>query len=695
MPSAKAGATTEFAARSYSSPDCGHLAVAKLAFGIEALAIMGTNAALDLHQLAEAAGLERRWRDVDGHDRRVSDDALAGILGALGYQTGTDRQIRSGLAQIAERQQTLAPLIVTEVGLPTELAGSAEFAELTDSRGATQRLAINAGKLAAIDQPGYYDLQVAGQFCRLAVAPSRCPLPHKTGTRLWGTSLQISALRGPAGHAFGGLGELAEAVSAFGAAGCGAVAINPVHALFPGHGEGFSPYSPSSRTYLNPALADPGLLGLPPLPASGGEALIDWPSALPERFRALRASYAALNAEQHAQFAAEDASADPGLQRHALHDALYCHFRGQGLADWRSWPVAYRDPESNAARQFAEQNQQELAFHRYAQWLTRAGLAAVQARARQSGMALGLIGDLAVGVHPGGSDCWSMPQAMLSGLTIGAPPDPLGPLGQNWSITSYSPDGLRASGYQPWIDMLRAALQSAGGLRIDHAFGLARLWVIPDGGDCADGSYLRYPFQDLVRLVTLEAHLADALIIAEDLGTAPPGFTHAVTERNMLGMRVLWFERAADQGFIGAHDYPENCVAMTGTHDTQTVAGWWSGRDLDWAERLSRLPAGVDRAQAESIRAWDRGLLWSTIGSGNRPADDDVDPVVAAALAHIGKSPALIAIAPIEDLLAEPEQPNLPGTTTEHPNWQRRLDAPLGELLNDPQVADRIARLSG
>ena len=658
------------------------------------MATMGTNAALDIHQLALAAGLERQWRDVDGHDRLVTDDALTGILGALGYQTGTASQIRSGLAQIAERQQALPPLIVTEVGLPTELAGSADFAELTDSHGATRRLAINAGKLAPIDQPGYFDLLVAGQSCRLAVAPSRCPLPQKTDARLWGTSLQISALRGIADHAFGGLGEVAEAVSALGAAGCGAVAINPVHALFPGHGEDFSPYSPSSRTYLNSALAVPALLGLPPLRASGGEALIDWPSALPERFRALRASYAALSAEQRAQFAAEDASTSTGLQRHALHDALYCHFRGQGLADWRSWPLAYRDPESSAATQFGEQHQEELAFHRYAQWLTRAGLAAVQAKARQAGMALGLIGDLAVGVHPGGSDCWSMPKAMLSGLTIGAPPDPLGPLGQNWSITSYSPDGLRTSGYQPWIDMLRAALRSVGGLRIDHAFGLARLWVIPEGGECADGAYLRYPFEDLVRLVTLEAHLADALIIAEDLGTAPPAFTQAVTERNMLGMRVLWFERAADHGFIGAHDYPENCVAMTGTHDTQTVAGWWSGRDLDWAERLARLPAGVDRDLAESIRAWDRGLLWSTIGSGDRPADDDVDPVVDAALAHIGKSPALIAIAPLEDLLAEPEQPNLPGTTTEHPNWQRRLEAPLCDLLNNPKVTARIARLS-
>lgn len=310
-------------------------------------------------------------------------------------------------------------------------------------------------------------------------------------------------------------------------------------------------------------------------------------------------------------------------------------------------------------------------------------------------MSIGLIADLAVGVRPGGSDCWAMPAAMLSGLTIGAPPDPLGPLGQNWSITGYSPAGLRASGYAPWIAMLRAALRSAGGLRIDHAFGLARLWVIPEGGKCANGAYLTYPFLDLVRLVALEAERASALIIAEDLGTAPSGFTQAVSERNMLGMRVLWFERAADHGFIGAQDYPANCVAMTGTHDTPTVAGWWSGRDLDWADRLGRLPGDVDRHKAEEIRDWDRGLLWSTIGSGTRPAPDTTDPVIEAALAQVGKSPALIAMAPLEDLLGETEQPNLPGTTTEYANWQGRLAAPLGELLREPEVAPRIAAIAG
>ena len=352
----------------------------------------------------------------------------------------------------------------------------------------------------------------------------------------------------------------------------------------------------------------------------------------------------ALDAGQRLRIARASEAEGPALRRHATFDALDCHFRRRGAKDWRDWPARYRKPDSAAVARFATEHAEEIEFHLSAQWLAREGLDAVQAQATAAGMAIGLIADLAVGVHPGGSDSWATPEAMLHGLTIGAPPDPLGPLGQNWSITGFSPAGLRDSGYQPWIAMLRSALRSAGGLRIDHAFGLARLWVIPEGCDSAQGAYLTYPFLDLVRLVTLEAHRANALIIAEDLGTAPSGFTQAVSERNMLGMRVLWFERAEDYGFIGAHDYPANCVAMTGTHDTPTVAGWWSGRDLDWAEKLGRLPEGVDRQKAEEIRDWDRGLLWSTIGSEGRPAADNPEPAVHAALAHIGKSPAVIAL---------------------------------------------------
>lgn len=656
---------------------------------------MDAGAFTELHELAVAAGVARHWRDVDGRDHVVADDTLAIVLTALGYATGSSRQITAGLAELAERRQCLPPMLVTEVELPTPLQTKATSAELTGEDGVTHRIAITEGLLAPIKAPGYYDLAFAGEALKLAVAPRKCPLPMAAERRLWGTSVQIPALRGVTSRAIGGFGDLAEAVSVLGQAGCDAIAINPVHALFPGYGEEYSPYSPSSRTFLNTAMGDPALLGLPPFARSEGGDLIDWPAALPQRLAELRASFAGLGARQRARIAKANAAEGPALHRHATFDALDCHFRSRGAKDWREWPAAYRNPGSTAIARYAREHASEIEFHLFTQWLAREGLAAAQAQARAAGMAIGLIADLAVGVHPGGSDCWAMPGATLQGLTIGAPPDPLGPLGQNWSITGFSPAGLRSSGYAPWIAMLRSALRSAGGLRIDHAFGLARLWVIPEGGDSTQGAYLTYPFLDLVRLVTLEAHRASALIIAEDLGTAPSGFTQAVSARNMLGMRVLWFERAADHGFIGAQDYPTNCVAMTGTHDTPTVAGWWTGRDQDWADQLGRLPEEIDRTKAEEIRDWDRGLLWSTIGSDHpRPAPDNPQPAVTAAIGHVTKSPALLAIVPIEDLLGETEQPNLPGTVSEHPNWRRRMRTQLKELLEYPSTASNLRAIS-
>lgn len=641
-----------------------------------------------LHALAQAAGIAREWTDVEGRRQVVGDAALAAVLRALGHDAQSERQMARSLAAIADERARLAAMLVGDCGTAITLPFAPSCAEATGEDGLTRPLRIEGDRLIVPDAPGYYDLALDGHTARLAAAPARCPLPPQGARRPWGISVQIPALRGTRAAPFGTFGELAEAARAFGAAGVDALAINPVHALFAGNGDGYSPYSPSSRLFLNGALAEPALAGLPQLSAEDGPELIDWQTAMPRRLAELRTVFAALSPEQrHALTATDDAM----LRRHALFDALDCHFRSNlGAHGWRDWPAAYHDPADEAAAQFAAQHTDEIAFHLFVQNLARQGLGAAQAAAKEAGMTIGLIGDLAVGVDPSGSDAWSLRHVMLDGLTIGAPPDPLGPLGQNWSITGFSPDGLRASGYEPWIAMIRAGLASGGGLRIDHAFGLARLWVIPEGAATQDGAYLSYPFEDLIRLATLEAHRAGAFIIAEDLGTAPYGFTDAVTARQMLGMRVLWFERAADHGFIGSQDYAPLSAAMSGTHDTVTIAGWWRGRDLEWAEQLGRLPDGMDRAEAEAIREWDRGLLWSTLDhTSARPAPDNPDPVVDAAIAHIARTPSALALVSLEDLLGAEDQPNLPGTVDVHPNWRRRCDAPVGTLLEDARVQHR------
>jgi 4-alpha-glucanotransferase len=643
-----------------------------------------------LHALAEAAGLARLWQDANSEDQVVPDTALATILGALGYPADSEALARESLATLQAQQRQPPAFLSVDVGEPLTLPaalGQASGAELRLEDGGTASLPVKDGMLPPIAEPGYHRLRIADHELVLAVAPQRCLLPSDLpGTRqgkLWGTAIQIPSLHDRP-SAYGDFADLRTAVRLFAERGADAVAISPVHAPAAGHGASFAPYSPSSRLFLNPAFAEVPEAGH----ADGGE-LIDWAAGLAERRAALREAHAQLSAEQRAKVGAWAREQGPTLQRQALFDALSCHFDGAG---WRDWPAEFHDPEGAAARQFAAEHADEIDFHLFAQWLADRSLAAVQAEAKSGGMSLGLIADLAVGIDRGGSDAWSLQGAMLEGLTIGAPPDPLGPLGQNWGLTSFSPLGLRQSAFAPWIATIRTALRHAGGVRIDHAFGLARLWVVPEGAGASEGAYLAYPFADLLRILAIESHRAGAVIVGEDLGTRPPGFVEPAGERGVLGMRVLWFERDEDGAFIPADEFPEQALAMTGTHDVATVAGWWRGRDLDWNRRLNR---GSGNWQDEETRRMaDRKALWSTIGNGSKmPAQDDPAPVVEAALRHLGGTPSALAIVPLEDLLALDEQPNLPGTIDEHPNWRRRLSAPLADLLAEPATARRIAAL--
>ncbi|HEX7874592.1 MAG TPA: 4-alpha-glucanotransferase [Sphingobium sp.] len=640
-----------------------------------------------VRDLADLVGLAPVWQDATGQKQQVSDDALAAILCALGYPAEREADRLGSHARIAEEAQAMPAFLSGDAGKPIALPAmlaAAMQAELATDDGPPVTLGVEGGLLDAVETPGYYRLRIGAQEMVLAIAPPTCPpLPDR---RIWGPAVQIPGLRDREDQPFGHFGTLASSIPLFATRGADAVAISPVHALFPGDGRRFSPYAPSSRLFRNAALADPALAGLPGFARVEGEALIDWPAAIPPRLAALRAAFAAIDATMRARIHVWVEEQGEALCRHALHDALHLHF-AEDAQRWQDWPAEYHDPDGVAVRRFAALHRGEVSFHLFLQWLAAQNLETVQAAARAQGMDIGLIADLAVGIDPGGSDAWAMRGLMLDGLTIGAPPDPLGPDGQNWGLTSFSPQGLRTSGFAPWIAMLRAALAHAGGLRIDHGFGLQRLWGVPEGGRAQDGAYLDYPRDDLLRLLALEAHRANAVVIAEDLGTWPPGFREAAAARGLPGMRVLWFEREEGGAFRRPEDFDPASVAMTGTHDTPTVAGWWIGRDLDWNDRLSR--DGTSRDD----RAIDRMRLWTAIGEGPQPAPNDPLPVVDAALAHIGRSASRIAIVPLEDLLGEEEQPNLPGTTDEHPNWRRRLSAPLETLIAEPETEARIAAL--
>jgi 4-alpha-glucanotransferase len=312
-------------------------------------------------------------------------------------------------------------------------------------------------------------------------------------------------------------------------------------------------------------------------------------------------------------------------------------------------------------------------------------------------MAIGIIADMAAGVDRFGSHAWSAPHELMGRLTVGAPPDAFNLAGQDWGLTNFSPTAMRTTGYDGFIATLRASMQYAGGIRIDHAMGLRRLWVLPAGASPAEGVYISYPMHDLLRLIALESWLHRAIVIGEDLGTVPQGFHAQLSAAGILGMRVLWFEREGDGRFIPPERWDGQAAALTTTHDLPTVAGWWAGRDIEWTAQLrrkSRLGSiGAERRERQK----DRALLWSALtesgcARGTEPAPDDPDTVIDGALAYVGKSPAALAMASVEDVLALPEQPNLPGTIDEHPNWRRRLPADVS--WSDAAVRARLAKLT-
>ncbi len=638
-----------------------------------------------LQELALAAGVAPSWKDVFGVTHQVAPPTLRIVLASLGLPATTPAELADSYRRAVPSRGDLPPLVTARRGFPVELPTAPSRYCLTLDDGRTfDGIAEphEAGSvIPAILEPGYHQLEMGGVACVVAVAPQRCVVPHeRTGTgRGWGLAVQLYGLRRDGDAGLGDFAALAALAPEIAGQGAQAIAISPVHAQFSADPNRFSPYAPSSRTALNV------LHAACPVPAPALEALpfVDWPEATRWRLDHFRAQFLAERTDPTEQRKLADFRTAQGgrLRDHALFEALHAHFFGAdpALWHWHHWPAAFRDPVSAEVAAFARAHAEEVDFHAWLQFRADQGLAAAQAACRDAGMGIGLISDLAVGTDSGGSQCWSRQSETLLGVTVGAPPDLLQRNGQNWGLTAFSPPGLVTHGFSTYRDMLATALAHAGGMRIDHAMGLNRLWVIPDGASGAEGAYLSFPEQDLLRLITLESQRHQAIVLAEDLGTVPDGFQDRLRDAGICGMRVLWFERDQVQDFVPPHRWTHLAAAMTSTHDLPTVAGWWSGRDLEWAEQLDR-STGPEAARAE--RQAERCRLWQTFtqsgaAHGEPPKAEDTAPVADAACRHVGASACELVVLPVEDALGLAEQPNLPGTLDEHPNWRRRLPKTL------------------
>jgi 4-alpha-glucanotransferase len=529
---------------------------------------------------------------------------------------------------------------------------------------------------------GYHDFRPDGadRSWRLIVTPGECLVPEPA----WGWAAQLYAVRSQASWGIGDLADLRELAQWSAELGAGLLMLNPLDADCPALPQQASPYYPTSRRFLNPLylrveeVPGAGRLG-PRLEkvAAAGRALdadrrIDRDAVFRLKMEALEAIWAESGGGGSGDgLAGRDFEEYCRLRQAELEPfATYCALAVRFGGDWRQWPVEYRDPNSPAVRQFAGEHQPQVRFHQWLQWLLERQLAA-------AADAVPLVQDLPVGFSPGGADAWVWQDLVAKDCTIGAPPDAFNRAGQDWAMPPFVPHRLRAAGYEPIVQTLRAVLRHAGGLRIDHVMGLFRLYWIPQGLGPARGAYVRYRGDELMGILALESRRAGAFVVGEDLGTVEDETRRRMAECRALSFRVLWFEPRPPA------EYPQGAMAAASTHDLPTIAGLLSGHD-----QAAQRAAGMPNDQAmEGLRQHLARLVPT-------PPDATIPQVIEATYQRLGQAPSRLLVATLEDALALSDRPNMPGTTTQYPNWSLALPGGI-DALRSAELPRRIAAALG
>lgn len=624
-----------------------------------------------LAKLAAEAGIFAEFVDMQGATRVAGPDTQRALLCGLGIGATTPGDVQDSLARFAaKRTDRYSPQdVVVQAGRPetVPVARSVEFSLVSETDGSILSEGRAEAQIALPALPdGVHRLHLMGvsgtQEVNLIAAPRSTPnIENVLGrSRIWGGMAALYGLKTEDDKTLGDYEDLAALARVFGAASADFLGINPVHALGYAATETFSPYSPTHRGFLNTDhlsfrgaasdLTDP--------------RYVDYIAHREEQRVRLRAAYEAFveNGDQN-RFEAFCAREGAALDSFAQFEVTSTRFG----PDWRTWPGDVADVQLPPS---------EIAYHKWLQWQADAQLAAAQASAREGGLGLGLYLDLAVGARRGGAESWSDAAPVAEGVSLGAPPDHLSPAGQNWDLSAYAPGKLQAHRYNAFRQVLRQVMRHAGLIRIDHALGLNRSYWIPDDG--SPGGYVHQPFQALMAIVRIEAARASCLVVGEDLGLVPPGFRSEMAASGFYGYSVLQYEKNAKGAYKPMSKLREQSLACFGTHDTPTLAGFWSGRDVAWWERLG-WTTEAEAAKAADRRTEDKRVLIDVAAPQPLPgrATDGVRDTIHAKLA--GAPAALVAVQ-LDDILGVVEAQNLPGTVSEHPNWQRRYPSSICEF---------------
>ncbi|KAA0094080.1 4-alpha-glucanotransferase [Mycolicibacterium sp. P1-18] len=697
-----------------------------------------------LVELARRYGVATTYDDWTGGHQVVSESTLVSVLTALGVAAATEEDRQRALGALDEEhwRRVLPPTVVTRTGRAasfgvhvthgetiggwirledgTVRAGLRQLVNDTPPRELDGRLIGEASFELPADLPiGYHRLHVdAGGVAAdaaLIVAPDAATLPAALGGgRTWGLATQLYSVRSDKSWGIGDLTDLTDlAVWSASTYGAGFILVNPLHAAAPVPPMEPSPYLPTSRRFVNPIylrveaipefayVADRGELRKARSVAQARakkSVLIDRDSVWKIKRAALRAVYRVKrSAGRELAYAAYRTREGRNLDDFAV----WCALAEKYGSDWHHWPEELRHPGSPAVAAFAAKRADAVDFHRWLQWQLDDQLTGAQATAVQSGMALGVMHDLAVGVDPDGADAWALQDTLALGVSVGAPPDEYNQLGQDWSQPPWRPDRLVEQGYEPFRALVNALLRHAGGIRIDHVIGLFRLWWIPKGADPTEGTYVRYDHEALIGIVALEAYRSGAVVVGEDLGTVEPWVRDYLAERGLLGTSILWFELDRDGsggpagGPLPPRKWREFSLSSVTTHDLPPTAGYLAGEHVRIRQELGLLtrPAADELAEDRAEQAaWlaalrDMGLI------GENPS---VQEIVSALYAYLGRTPSRLLALALPDAVGDVRAQNQPGTTDEYPNWRVKLAGPDGRelLVEDVFTSARAAGLA-
>ena len=710
-------------------------------------------------ELIAFCGIETEFNDAWGNPVTVNEHNQLQLLQAHGFAVDDDAMARDQLVerQLDFWQNVIQPVWVqtAEAGLLLQLQVTLEQAtqqldfELITEQGDRQAFSLTAveGELIQVvqlDESEYHQYQHVLPFSlaegyhrirlmqndteqSLIVTPAKCYQPAAFNERKqWGIALQLYALRSEHSWGIGDFTDLANTVRYLASVGADFVGLNPIHALYPAQPENASPYSPSSRRWLNISYIDvtamPGfdkcqrsraLVQAPEfqhrLTELRSKDYVDYSGVMQLKLPVMRSLYqwfieqGGATDKAFSQFVSDGGQS---LQYLAIYDALHVSLyqQDQNNWGWPVWPEQYRDPDSAAVKEFAAQHQADIGFYCYLQFVAKRQLCAAQQLAKDAGMLLGLYRDLAVGVSEASTEIWANPGLYCRDASIGAPPDPLGPTGQNWGLPPMQPYQLYKQGYQPFIDLLRANMCDAGALRIDHVMALLRLWWVPkSAANASGGAYVYYPIMDLLGILALESQRNQAVIIGEDLGTVPDGIRELLHDYGVFSYRVFFFETAADGGYISPSHYPQQAMATLSTHDLPTLTGFWHCEDLRLGHELGLYPDNNQLQQLYGQRHANKQRILDSL-HGHQVLPEyyarssehlGMDQTLNYAMQrHLAAGNSQLLCLQLEDALQMQLPVNIPGTSNEYPNWRRKLAENIEQWQSNQQIRQLFADIS-